>query len=573
MTIPNSADNHSEIHDDTNSIRAVVLKKMSKTTLPLITIGLISTGEEFFKMSLASGLGKEALATNALFNTSFSFLLADKGILSPLTSLISQAHGNGQKPLVGHLVQQGWILSTLLSLPTMVGLWAVEPVLNLLGQSQSITEMVGQYAKITSLGCLPLYWTVVDTTFLQSISKPHLIVPFILLSSSIGMLVSYTLIPGNFGFTSQGILGLPLTMVTQNWTTNIILKISLALHPDFKSYGLFKCFRIDTKILKELLSLGVPLSIGNVGEQLKFFLLGNMKGWLGTQQLALNQASNIFLQFLMPPIIGIRQGTQICIAQFRGKKDYAKMRQFGRMGILLEASLHIIPLTAYTLFPMALAKYFLPDENLDDLESFVRVVFITKAINNFIQSLQSSFSENIKSLLETRFPTVIQLIASLAIVLPLSYLLAFVFEMDIIGMNIASCIGGTFAVPFVARKWHSISHDVQDIDTAAENERLRSSLFHEPISLTTPQENKLEVNTERESLYNNNAIPSEGKKDDVCFMYNSFNRRNKTLASIGSQKPLTEEERSNFKDEQILLVPSITPEGAYAFENKQYRFF
>ncbi len=468
---PNRMDNSRESlsNIDRSSIRATVLKKMSKTTVPLIVIGLISTAEDFFEMSFISKLGKEALAINALYNTSFSFLLTDNGLLNPLSYLIAEAHGKRQNLYVGHLVQQGWILSTALSLPTIAGLWAVEPLLNLLGQSATITYTIGQYARITSLGCLPLYWTIVDTTFLQSISKSYLVIPFILLSSGIGVFGSYTLILGNFGFPVLGILGPPWTMVIQNWITNIVLKIFLVLYPGFKPYGLFKCFCINAKILKKVFNVGMPLFIGALGEQLKYFVLGNMKGWLGTRQLALNQASNIFLQFLMPPIIGIRQGTQICIAQFRGKQDYISMRKVGLFGVLIEASLNIALLTAYTLFPIELAKYFLPDDNLDDLESFIRIVFVTKAINNLLQSLQGSLSENIKSLLKTRFPTIIQLISSLAIVLPLSYLMAFIFEMDLIGMNVASCIGAIFAIPFMAKKWHYTSHDVVNIDADLQN--------------------------------------------------------------------------------------------------------
>ncbi|HQY22759.1 MAG TPA: MATE family efflux transporter [Gammaproteobacteria bacterium] len=451
------------------SPHALIRQQLIKTTLPLVMVGVFGTVEDFFRIKFISELGSDALAVDALQGITFGFLLASEtGFLNSATMMMAQSFGKGKKEEVGQTAQQGWILGAALSIPTMGVLWFVEPILNLFGQDPKLTAMVSPFARAVAFASPAIYWTVIDTAFLNAISKQYALVPLFFSSAAFGIGMSYYLLP------EVGIVGSGYTILAQAWLRWAALK-GYFLLGDFKDYGLFKVRFQGLSHLKKMATYGSPIAALSLGDQIRYFVTGMMNGWLGSEQLAINQSANLYLRFLTPPILGIRQASQILIAQYKGRNDYQNVRRFGKMGIYMEMGINTIPLFAYSLFSMQLATYIVPKQELEGLESFVRWVFITKAISRMLESASIPLSENLKGLLDTCFPSIVQLISSLAVILPLSYVFGFVFDWELTGLNVAVGVGAAVNIPSLLWRWCKLTYPAESANSQESNARLSLS--------------------------------------------------------------------------------------------------
>lgn len=446
--------------------RSAALKKLLKGMAPLMFSDYFTIGETFYRMKLLSDLGPEALTIDALSNITSGFVMSvDGGIFSPVCSMIGQSHENPE--IVGRIVQQGWLLGCLLSIPTVIIIWYTEPILSSIGFQPELMPSVGEYSKIIAFGAPCTYLMIIDGTFLRATSRVNTILPFAVLSSLIGAGVSYLLIPGNLGMAPQGVMGAAYASLLQKLIVWAAFKLYFT-RDNYKNYKLYKFSRSNFHHFRKILKFGAPQFVLNLIQQGKNLLIGFMMVGLGPEQLTINIAADRYIPFLAPPSTGIRLITQVYIAQCKGANDIGNLRRYGNLGIVSEVALTTLPLIAYTIFPIQLSSYFLPDEYVDDAETMIRITFAIRAINNVLDAIQGSVSENLKSLLDTFFPAIVQSISSLAIILPLSYVMAFVFGWDLNGMNLAAAIGSLATLPALIYRWNKRSHSTEQTNYIAE---------------------------------------------------------------------------------------------------------
>ncbi len=332
----------------------------------------------------------------------------------------------------------------------------------------STVSSIDPYAKIICFSVLPTFLSTVDTIFLQSTSKASNLIKLRLFATGFNLGISYILIYGKLGFPALGLLGSGYTSLIQSWLYCLILKFYLYKNEDFKEYGFFKFNYFSLNKLKKIIKLGIPLYLLSLGDQAGNFINNIMLGWSGTSQVAINQIAITYIQFISPPIHGIRQATQIYIAQFNGRKDYLNIKNFGNIGIFLEASLNLFPLLAFSIFPYQLANFFIKREDFLDFEDFVRIAFITKALEKILKGIQNSTSENLRSLFDTYYPSIIQLLITYSIVLPLSYFMGVVLDWKSTGINAAACVGAIITMLPLLDRWKKFNNTTDVTDNTIE---------------------------------------------------------------------------------------------------------
>lgn len=437
-----------------------ILRKLLNNTLPLIVIGSISAGEEFIlKGFIVSRLGTNALAADALLGIMRGLLIeASQAILNPITPMIGQASTGGKKESIGKMVQQGWMIGAALSIPTIPIFLAAEPIFRIFGQSEDVIENVGPYARAWALATPPIFLLVVDYNFLKAISKSWNLVPFHFFEAGLGLGLAYLLGTNSTASTSENLLKIGYAAAIQYWLFLLTVKIYLYKSKSFSEYQLFKFKINETAFLKKILKLGSPIYLFALSQEAMSFFTGIMMGRLGNRTLAINKTTALCMQFLQPPSSGIRQGSRIFVSQSKGERNFAALRYYGNLGILLELSINFGPLLGFAICSQQLAQFFLPEENLNDLESVIRLAFITKGIAKLFDAIQGAVAGNLEGLLDTFYPSIISIFFNLALILPLSYLMAFTLELDLVGINTATAIGLGINMPILLYRWCKLSH-------------------------------------------------------------------------------------------------------------------
>lgn len=431
-----------------------VVKNIFKVGFPLGVVNGLRVGESFLIARFLKEAGENELATDALLTLYSNFLMLPNSALvnTMPTNMLSKSYSAGQDLKVGRIVMQGWILAGALSIPVIAVLSVAEPVLNAFGQPSELTKPVGTYARVISFAIPAFLGNMVDTNFLKSVSKEYQLIPFQMLSVGIGIGASYVFVLGKLGFSAQGAVGIGYALILQSWVTWLVTKGYFYFNKDFKSFELFNFSRRGFEYFKEMLKLGWPLWTLSLVDSGGSFAIGMMVGLLGKNQISINQISSLYLRIFNTPIDGIRQANPICVSKLRGKKKYHEMQRYGYTGILLLTGINILPFIIFSSIPYPLVDLIASEEAAQEMDSLIRTIFITKAIANIFDVIKLGISDNLSSLDETFFPTIVQILSSLAIVLPLSYLLAFTFELDVAGLNIASSIGVGVSIPILLKR-------------------------------------------------------------------------------------------------------------------------
>ena len=138
------------------------INPLLKLAIPLILTGLIESASPFFGTMFLAELGHGELAAGALVRGLFFALMAVIwGILTTVSVLVAQKHGEKNEKAVSQILRDGTILSLLLIPPAFLLLWYAAPIFLLFGQSQSVVALAQDYLHALAWGLLPDFMAVI----------------------------------------------------------------------------------------------------------------------------------------------------------------------------------------------------------------------------------------------------------------------------------------------------------------------------------------------------------------------------------------------------------------------------
>jgi MATE family multidrug resistance protein len=436
-------------------------RRLFALALPMTGSQLINVASGFFCVVMLAQLGPEVLAASALvFSTDLSIMVTGFSILFSLSVLIGHAYGEKKYLAIGVFVQQGWMLSLLISIPILLIFWYIKPILLFLGQSKEITELVQLYFHAFLWCVIPELLVVCNQQFGYGIHKKLLMVSTSILSVIVLLCTAYVLIFGKFGCPQLGIAGLGYARAAQNTFFFLFTTSFFYYSKDFSRFQLFK-FRVHHHLeqLFHMLAIGWPISIQMGGEMLSFFVTGLMIGWLGATSLAAFQVVNQYSFIVMISIFSLSQASGILVGQAVGAKQSHEVKKLGYVSMACVLVVTSLVALLFILAPKILSSLYLnvQDPNNRQTLAYIAVLFIIVAISQIFDGLRHILTGVLRGLFDTRFPMGVGLFVIWIIGVPLSYYLAFILHLGVVGVvgggGIAMLIG-SFVLLY---RWHVLS--------------------------------------------------------------------------------------------------------------------
>ncbi len=238
--------------------------------------------------------------------------------------------------------------------------------------------------------------------------------------------INYVLIFGNFGFPRLGVKGAAIGTLTARIVEFVILLLYLAkkesvLRVRFRD---FLYFERDTfkKYLKVTWPAFLASSLWGANTGMQTAILGN----LSRSALAANSmASNLFMIVKTLPM-GSAIATNVIMGKTIGAGDFDKIRQYTRtfqvMFIVIGAASSLILLSV---IEPVLSLYSFSDQSRAYARSFLYILCVITLGMSYEMPVNAGI---IKAGGETRFILKLDGISSWCIVLPLSFIIAFVFH-------------------------------------------------------------------------------------------------------------------------------------------------
>jgi len=402
-------------------------KKLVILGLPLILAQLAQVSLGFTDTLMVGRLGKDALAAIALGNSYyFTTYIIFMGVLLAIGPLVGQAIGANDKDGSARAVRQGLWLAVIMA-PLAISLLLLAKFVFLkIGQNPEIVSFSYAYLKAMAWGILPALLFVALRSLLEGSANTRPIFVFSLIAVAANVALNYLLIFGHFGFPKLGLVGSGYASSLVNWLSFFVMSFYISrVYKDLEIFA--KLRQPDFKTLKEIIRLGIPISMSIGAEVGLFTAAALLMGLLGKDQLAAHQIAlqTASITFMVP--MGLSIAISIRVGQALGRKDFEAARKSGLVGIVVSTTFMAFTALSFWFLPRQIVSIYL-DINRPENKVVAKyaISFLSvAAMFQLFDGLQVSATGALRGYKDTKVPMFITIFAYWLIGLSGSAMLAF----------------------------------------------------------------------------------------------------------------------------------------------------
>ncbi|MDQ8039919.1 MAG: MATE family efflux transporter [Cellulomonas sp.] len=432
-------------------------KKLIQLSLPMVLTHIITMGSGFLCMTMLAKLGHKALAASALiFSIQMAVIHISASLLFSLSLLIGHRFGKKDYGTIGALVQQGWLLSLIISIPIFLIYWHIYTILIFLGQDRTISKIVEEFFHANIWVILPFFFAVCNQQLCYGVQKQKIDMYANALSVVVLLISAYIFIFGKFGLPPLGVAGFGYASALQGWFYFLSTSSCLCVIHDFKKFNLFRiCIYQNWHTLIDLFKIGWPISLQVSGEMLSFVVSAVFIGCLGTTALAAYQVIMQYQYLIVIPIFAISQASAILMRQTFGSKQYSDINELVRTSVRIVVAISTTIGLTFILFPKILSSLYLNIHDTVNIQTMHLVItlFMILSVSQFFDAIRNALMGFLRGLLDTKYVMAIGFISSWFIGIPLGYLFAFFFHGGAPGIFLGGMCGILFGTGMLYFRW------------------------------------------------------------------------------------------------------------------------
>jgi multidrug resistance protein, MATE family len=404
-------------------------------------------------------LGAAPLAAASLGNgMTFLILIVGIGLSFAVTPLVAIAVGAGKFEDCGIYFRQSLLVNSIFSIVITLMIFFGADLIQYFDQPLEVQSQAVSYMKILGLSSLPLLLFQTYKQFIEGLSvmRPAMIIT--LLANIVNAFVNWVLIFGNLGFPALELDGAGWATFASRVFMALALMGFVMNNKFFKQYDVSFHFKsINIKVIKKILSLGLPSGLQYFFEVGAFSFAVIMVGWLGTNQLAAHQIAISLASISFMAVLGISVAGSIRVGNAVGMKNIDETRRAGFTALLLGAAIMLVSGIVFITF-----KNFLPTLYLNDevVISYASSLLIIAALFQLSDGIQAVGIGILRGLTDVKIPTTITFIAYWIVGLPVGYLLGFNFNLGVQGVWVGLLLGLTTSAVLLTLRFNSRSKQI-----------------------------------------------------------------------------------------------------------------
>lgn len=417
----------------------VIFSQIGQVTVNLvdnIMVGHIGTTE----------LAAASFSLN-VFNIGMYFGL---GIALGITPLVGQSFKSHNKRNTAGLLRNGLLVNFAASLIICLVMASLVLFMNRMGQSDDVAQKAIPFYLLHVASLIPMMLFFSFKQFFEGIGNTKIAMVITIIINLVNIVLNYVLIYGKLGFPAMGLNGSGIASLIARLIMPFIFIGVMLKSPAFRVY-LTETFRstFDKIKIKRIVSIGLSIGMQMVIEILAFNLGAIMMGWISKESLAGHQVAISMAAMTYMISFGLASGTTIRVSHALGEHDMTEVRRivFGSLHMVM-AFMSLMGIL-FVLLRNHLPLLFSTDP------AVVRVaagLLIVGAFFQVFDGIQVVLLGALRGIADVRIPMFMAFFSYLVVSLPVSYLLAFVFNFGYSGVWIGFVFGlSTAAVLFGLR--------------------------------------------------------------------------------------------------------------------------
>ncbi|UII29284.1 MATE family efflux transporter [Fulvivirga maritima] len=441
------------------------LKKNLVLALPVMISQLGHMMVNVADSMMVGQLGALPLAGASLANVIFNLILMfGIGVSYAITPLVAAADGEKNTSKSSEYLKHAFLINLITGFLLFSLVKVGGNALYHFNQPEDVVNISLPYLNIITLSMVPLMIFQTFRQFAEGLSHTTQAMVIVIGSNLINVGLNYLFI---YGYEP---LNIPMMGLNGAGWSSLISRIILALwmayyiykgkpFQEFRAGFSFKNYK--AKIIRRLLSLGLPAGFQFVFEVGAFGFAVIMIGWLGTKPLAAHQIAINLAAISYMMVSGLSAAATIRVGNQLGKKNIHSLK-------MAASTLFIMSLIfmSFTAIVFIVGRHWLPSLYINDPEviEMASTLLIIAGFFQLSDGIQVVSLGALRGLADVKVPTALTFIAYWALALPSGYYLAFELNMGprgvwyglLIGLSLVAIIMITrfyFLVGKLGIKW------------------------------------------------------------------------------------------------------------------------
>ncbi|SCU86913.1 LAME_0D08086g1_1 [Lachancea meyersii CBS 8951] len=407
-----------------------------KNALPLVFTFVMQNSLSLASVFTTSRLGINELGgiTLGSMSANITGFAAIQGLCTCLDTLCSQAHGAGNKQLVGILLQRCAIITLIFFTPILCVWWFwSEAVLAAVIPERELCRLAANYLKVVAVGVPGFVFFECGKRFLQCQGIFHASTLVLLFCAPFNAVMNYVLVlDKRLGI---GYIGAPISVALNYW----LMAFGLLFYTVFTKHksnprkcwgGLIKPNQVFRN-WRKMFSLALPGVVMVEAEFLGFELLTIFASHLGTSELGAQSIVSTVasLAYQIPFSFSISTSTRV--ANFIGASLYQNCIVTCKVSLILSFAISLLNMTTIYSFRVQIANAFSKDP---EVVSLVVSVLPLLAFMQIFDAFNASTSGCLRGQGQQKIGGYINVLAFYCIGIPMSYFLTFNCKLGMAGL-------------------------------------------------------------------------------------------------------------------------------------------
>jgi len=423
-------------------------RQLLKLAAPLMINNLAIAGMQFADAIMAGQLGASELAAVAVGGSVwFLGFTVCLGLMMAISPIAARLAGAGKPELIGRYTRQGLWLAVVLGVVFIVFIQSVAgSLLTGFGIDAAFVDMATGYVEAIVWGAPAVYVFLAFRFTTEGIGYTRPIMYTSLFALVCNVFLNYVFMFGHFGAPALGPVGCGVASAVTMWIIMFVLGTYIYVHPRYKPLKIFDHMApVRMPVLKEIVSLGLPISLTITAEAGLFSAVSILVGTRGpditaAHQIALNFASTMFM---IP--LAISAATTVRIGQALGAEKPELARLSGMLGIFMCGIFMTFSALILLVFRDTIVGIYTTDTSV---QAIAVSMLLMATVFQVADGVQIGAAGALRGYKDTRVPMVINMFSYWVLAFPISYLAAVTYQARpayiwlgfVIGLTVASAL-------------------------------------------------------------------------------------------------------------------------------------
>jgi len=419
-------------------------KTTIKLALPVIIGQLGQIMVSVADSIMVGQLGTIPLAAAAFANSIFIVVLVfGMGLAYGLTPLVATAAGMNRKHIQGVLLRQSFYLNVLVALVLTGIMLASIPVFPFLGQEQEVIDQAINYYLILSATILPIMLYLSFKQFAEGLADTRTAMIISILCNIANVGLNYVLIYGHLGMPAMGLEGAGIATLIARVLMLLLMAHYVLNARKFDVYQLtLKFQKARTKVLRKLLSVGIPTGLQYLFEVSAFSAAAILAGMISAEALAAHQIAINIASVTYMAASGLGAAATVRVGNQAGAGDIVNLKLASGSIFRLSIGWMAFAGLLIFLFKKDLAGFYSNDPYVLELAVKMLIVTVFFQLSDGIQVVALGA---LRGFTDVKIPTVITFVAYWIVALPAAYILSQLLGFGALGIWYALAGGLTIS--------------------------------------------------------------------------------------------------------------------------------